>query len=870
MSRAEHERLFSHHQKASNWKNWGPYLSERSWATVREDESLDGDVWKGFPHDLARSRVYRWGEDGIGGLSDRFQRICLSFAFWNGKDRILKERLFGLTSTEGNHGEDVKECYYYLDSTPTHSYMKMLYKYPQEAFPYEKLVEENAKRTLEDKEFELLDTGIFEENRYFDILIEYAKENEEDILAKISITNRASNESALHFIPQIWFRNTWKWGYEKGPTGDDGGKPYLHRLDERSCIALNHSAAGNYFFYFDGAAECLFTENEPNQKEAFHKYIVEGNKQAVKPKTEGTKACVHYFCSIQPGKTATFKLRLCNHELVEPFKNFDLTFKNRIEEADQFYSEIQNPKINSELKNIQRQAFAGMLWNKQLYYLDQEQWKNGDPQHPILRKRERNADWDNFFAFDVISMPDKWEFPYFCAWDLAFHCIPLVLVDPDFAKRQLTLMTREWYMHPSGQLPSYEWSFSDVNPPVHAWAIWRTYKIDAKTYEKEDRAFLEGTFHKLLLNFTWWINKKDIEGNNLFQGGFLGMDNISIFDRSRILPTGGHIDQSDGSAWMSFYCILMMKIALHLSANEPVYQDIATKFFEHFLRIANAMTNIGRHGLSLWDEKDGFFYDMLHLPNGKVEPLKVRSLVGLLPLLGVETFEHDLLEKSPIFTRRAEWFVSKHRHDTYNLPCFHHEGRDKRRLLSILTKEKLVRVLHYMLDETEFLSPYGIRSVSQVHRKHPFPFHVNGTPYEVKYVPGDSDNRLFGGNSNWRGPLWFPINFLIIESLQKYFHYYGDDLKVEFPTGSGHYLNLWDVSIELSKRMIQLFLPDQQGHRPIYGKQTKLQSDPHFKEYLLFHEFFNGDTGEGLGASHQTGWTGLIAKLIQQSGELII
>lgn len=868
MSRAEHERLFSHHQKTSNWKNWGPYLSERSWATVREDDSADGDVWKGFPHDIARSKVYRWGEDGIGGLSDRFQRICLSFAFWNGKDRILKERLFGLTNVEGNHGEDVKECYYYLDSTPTHSYMKMLYKYPQEAFPYEKLVEENGKRTLHDSEFELLDTGIFNENRYFDIWIEYAKENEEDILAKVSITNRGPNEWTLHVMPQIWFRNTWAWGYEKGPTGDDGGKPHLRRLDS-PCIALNHSAAGAHFLYFDGAPECLFTENETDRKDAFHRYVIHGDKQALNAKNEGTKACMHYFASIQPGQTAVFKLRLCNKELATPFNNFDSIFQNRIQEADQFYSEIQNPKISPELKKIQRQAFAGMLWNKQLYYLDQEQWKKGDPHHPILRKMARNADWDNFFAFDVISMPDKWEYPYFCAWDLAFHCISLVLVDPDFAKRQLVLMTREWYMHPSGQLPAHEWSFSDVNPPVHAWAIWRTYKIDAKTYEKEDRGFLEGTFHKLLLNFTWWVNKKDVEGNNLFQGGFLGMDNISIFDRSRLLPTGGHIDQSDGSAWMSFYCILMMKIALHLSAGEPVYQDIATKFFEHFIRIANAMTNIGGQGFSLWDEKDGFFYDMLHLPNGKMEPLKVRSLVGLLPLLGVETFEHDLIEKSPTFIRRAEWFVSKRRQDTYNLPCFYHEGQDRRRLLSILTKERLISVLRYMLDEKEFLSPYGLRSVSQYHREHPFTFHANGTPYEVKYEPAESNNKLFGGNSNWRGPLWFPINFLIIESLQKYHHYYGDDLKVEFPTGSGHYLNLWDVSIELSKRLIRLFLPDQQGNRPIYGKQTKFQTDPHFKEQILFHEFFNGDTGEGLGASHQTGWTGLIAKLVQQSGEFV-
>lgn len=868
MKSKEHERLFSHHKKTSNWKNWGPYLSDRAWGTVREDISFDGDVWNSFPHDQARSRVYRWGDDGIGGITDRFGRICFSFAFWNEKDPILKERFFGLTNTQGNHGEDVKEIYYHLDCTPTHSYMKMLYKYPQTTFPYERLIQENAKRSLQDKEFELIDTGIFEGNRYFDIYIEYAKESEEDILAKVSILNLGKEEAAIHLLPQIWFRNTWKWGYENGPTGDDGKKPQLRAISQNA-LQLEHSSDGTYYLYFEKEPEFLFTENETDKKDAFHQFLVHGKRNYLNSKNEGTKACGHYKTLIPPNQTAVFRLRLSKEKLSNPFQDHDKIFAERIQEADAFYAEVQEPKLNEELKKIQRLAFSGMLWSKQLYYLDQNQWENGDPLFPIKRNNKRNDDWNNFFAFDVLSMSDKWEYPYFCAWDMAFHCISMVLIDPDFAKRQLILMTREWYMHPSGQLPAHEWSFSDVNPPVHAWAIWRTYKIDEKTYQKADREFLEGVFHKLLINFTWWVNKKDIEGNNLFQGGFLGMDNISIFDRSRTLPTGGHIDQSDGSAWMAFYCILMMKIALHLSVEERIYQDIATKFFEHFIRIAIAMTNIGREGISLWNEEDKFFYDVLHLPNGSMTPLKVRSLVGLLPLFAVETIPPELVEKAPIFMRRAEWFVSKHPKECYNLPCFHREGEGKRRLLSILTQEKLISVLKYMLDEKEFLSPYGIRSISAYHGEHPYSLHINGGQYDIKYVPGDSDNRIYGGNSNWRGPLWFPINFLIIESLQKFHHYYGDKLKVEFPTGSGHFMNLWDVSQELSKRLMRLFLPDDKGNRPIYGKQQKFQTDPHFKEHILFYEFFHGDTGEGLGASHQTGWTALVAKLIQQSGTLI-
>ncbi|MCI0382182.1 MAG: glucosidase [Chlamydiae bacterium] len=877
-SNPEFKRLYSHHARKANWKNWGPYLSERSWATVREDRSATGDVWNSFSHDLARSKVYRWGEDGLGGISDRFQHICFSYALWNGRDPILKERLFGLTGPEGNHGEDVKELYFYLDSTPTHSYMKMLYKYPQEPFPYSELIQESRQRSLQDPEYELWDTKIFSQNLYFDLFFEYAKANEDDILCRITAINRASEKKELYLLPQVWFRNTWKWGYEKGPTGDEKGKPILKL--ENSHLKLDHPASGTYYFYAKKLENFFFTENETNQlklygianstnyvKDAFHRYLIEGEKTSVKPRNEGTKACLISHFWLDPEEKISLDFRLTKNTLEKPFKTFDQILEKRKKEADLFYEFIQPKNLRIDLKKIQRQAFAGMLFSKQLYYLDQEQWKGGDPLYPIKRDEPRNPDWDHLTTFDILSVPDKWEYPYLCSWDLAFHAVPLVLVDPDFAKRQLILMTREWYMHPSGQIPAYEWSFSDVNPPVHAWAIWRAYKIDGKMYGKLDRAFLEGTFHKLLLNFTWWVNKKDVEGNNVFQGGFLGMDNISVFDRSRSLPTGGRIDQSDGSAWMSFYCIIMMKIALHLSDEEPVYQDIATKFFEHFLRIASAMTNCGGKGYSLWNEEDGFFYDVLHLPNQNIVPLKVRSLVGLIPLLAVETMEADLLEKCPIFTRRMSWFISKKPSVSFNLACIYKEGVNKRRLLSIVTEDKLRRVLHYMLDEEEFLSPYGIRSISKYHEKNPFVFEADGHRCEVKYVPGESNNRLFGGNSNWRGPIWFPINFLIIESLQKFHHYFGEQFKVEFPTGSGNLITLWEVGEELSKRLIRLFLENEEGKRPIFGKYPKIEEDQNFKDLFLFFEYFHGENGSGLGASHQTGWTGLIAKLIQQVGE---
>lgn len=859
---SEQKRLLAHRKRKANWKQWGPYLSERAWGTVREDYG-QGSPWESFPFEQAHKRPFRWGEDGLGGFCDRLQSICMAFSFWNGEDPILKERLFGLTPLQGNHGEDVKECYYYLDATPTSSYCKMLYRYPQKAFPYKQLRFENQKRGLNDPEFELNDTGIFDEERFFDILIEHAKEDREEIVIRLTATNLGPSSATLTILPTIWFRNTWKWGYENGLTGSHETKPHLFLEDDH--LKLNHALAGSYYFYVKDANDYLFCENDQDMaysKDAFHRFVIHGETGAVNPEKKGTKATSVLTYNIEPKKSVQILCRLTRKKRNAPFHKIDKVFKKRIEEADHFYTTIQNPNLSNELCQIQRQAFAGLLFSKQFYYLDQHQWLKGDPNYPSKRTENRNQDWEHLASLDLLSMPDKWEYPYFCGWDSAFHCIPMVLVDPDFAKRQLTLMTREWYMHPNGQFPAYEWAFSDVNPPVHAWALWRTYKIDAKKYGKEDRPFLEANFHKLLLNFTWWVNKKDTDGNNVFQGGFLGMDNISVFNRSRDLPTGGHIDQSDGTAWMSFFCISMIKIAVHLAEIEPIYQDMATKFFEHFLRIASAMTKCGgKEGESLWDEEDGFFYDLLHSPKGEIIHLKVRSLVGLLPLLAVETIEPNLLEKMPVFKRRMSWFVEKRPDVSCNLPCLFEGGSHGRRLLSIVTKDQLTKILHYMLDEEEFLSPYGIRSVSKYHEKNPYSFNVNSNTYEVKYIPAESNNEMFGGNSNWRGPIWFPINFLLIEALQRFHHYYGDDFKVEFPTGSGNFLNLWDVAKELSTRLIRIFLPDESGKRPVFGSENK-------HPYVLFHEYFHGETGRGLGASHQTGWTALIAKLIQQSGEL--
>jgi hypothetical protein len=884
---AEYGRLAEYRERRSNWKKWGPYLSERAWGTVREDYSENGIVWDYFPHEHARCRAYRWNEDGLAGICDRYQYICFAVALWNGRDPILKERLFGLNGIEGNHGEDVKEYYFYLDSSPTHSYMKMLYKYPQSEFPYADLVAQNRMRGPEEPEYELLDTGVFKDNRYFDVFVEYAKADQEDILIKIAAVNRGPAPAICHILPTLWFRNTWSWGYPDGPQGDVAGKPRLRRISGtpgESRVEAVHPAAGRYYLYAENSPELIFTENETNTvrlyglpdagnyvKDAFHRYLVEGRKTAVNPQLEGTRMAALYNGVIAPGKSMTLRLRLCREAIDGAFREFEEIFAKRLDETDKFYSAIQKPGLGEEQRKVQRQAFAGMLWSKQLYYYHLEQWLEGDPgvaPPPAARKNGRNHGWEHLNNFDLISMPDKWEYPWYAGWDLAFHCIPLALVDADFAKRQLELMAREWYMHPNGQLPAYEWSFGDVNPPVHAWAAWRVYKIEARQRGKADRSFLEGMFHKLLLNFTWWVNKKDAEGKNVFQGGFLGLDNISVFDRSAPLPTGGHLDQSDATSWMAFYCLVMLKIALELAGQNKVYQDSASKFFEHFLRIARAMTSECRDELSLWDEEDGFFYDALHLPDGRMIPLKVRSLVGLMPLLAVETLDHDLMEANPDFARRLEWFFKNRAYlrDQGNVACVKTPGEKSRRLLSILNRDRLVKVLGRMLDESEFLSPFGIRSLSKHHRDHPYVFHVNGRTHTISYQAAESQDRLFGGNSNWRGPVWFPINYLIIESLQKFHHYYGQSLTVECPTGSGRMATLAQVAAFLSRRLEKLFLPDEEGARPIYGSKEIFQNDPHWRELVLFHEYFNGESGEGLGAAHQTGWTGLVAKLIQQSG----
>ncbi|MDJ0784820.1 MAG: hypothetical protein QNJ22_22840 [Desulfosarcinaceae bacterium] len=892
---AEHQRLEAHRNRSANWKKWGPYLSERAWGTVREDYSGDGAAWNYFPHDHARSRAFRWGEDGIAGLSDRHQYICFALALWNHHDPILKERLFGLTGSQGNHGEDVKEYYYYLDATPTHSYLKMLYKYPQAAYPYAALETENRRRSVHDFEFELLDTGIFEARRYFDICVEYAKVDVDDILISITAHNRADASAPLDLLPTIWFRNTWSWGYPEGPMGDVPQRPQLLPIDSDDGVPglhLTHPTAGEYFLYADADAaqqppRLLFTENETNHarlgggpndrpytKDAFHRHVIDADAGAVNPHREGTKAAVWYRLTVPGQAKRRLRLRLSAAPLTSPLDGFADNLAARVAEADAFYAAIQRPDLTEDHRRVQRQALAGMIWTKQFYYYNVEQWLHGDPvpdtpSPPPSRLQGRNHRWEHLNNFDIISMPDKWEYPWYAAWDLAFHAIPLALVDADFAKRQLDLMAREWYMHPNGALPAYEWQFGDVNPPVHAWAALRVYKIDAKQQGVADRHFLEGIFHKLLMNFTWWVNKKDSEGRNVFQGGFLGLDNISVFDRSAPLPTGGHIDQSDGTAWMGFYSLVMLKIALELSKTDPVYQDTASKFFEHFLRIARAMTGNLRGGLSLWNEEDGFFYDALHLPSGHFIPLKVRSLVGLMPLLAVETLDHELIASLPIFERRLNWFFEnrKYLRDSGDVACVREQGQQSRRLLSIVNRQRLIRVLAPMLDEAEFLSPFGIRSLSKFHQAHPYAFHVNGQAHTIDYQPAESRSSLFGGNSNWRGPIWFPINYLLIESLQKFHHYYGDTLTVAFPTGSENQLTLGEVATELSRRLIHLFLRNGEGERPIYGGQRIFQEDPHWRDLILFNEYFHGDNGAGLGASHQTGWTGLVAKLIQQSGE---
>ena len=876
---AEHKRLAEYRNRESNWKHWGPYLSERAWGTVREDYSPYGSAWDYFPHDHARSRAYRWNEDGLAGISDRNQYMCFALALWNGKDAILKERLFGLTGPEGNHGEDVKEYYYYLDSTPTHSYMRMLYKYPQAAFPYGDLVQENRRRGHHDDEYELVDTGIFDDGRYFDVLIDYAKGGENDILVKIEVVNRGEDSAEIHLLPTLWFRNTWSWGYENGPMGDVPGKPQLFQSAPQT-VQADHPCLGSYYLHADGADNIIFTENEtnnerlfgaanasPRTKDAFHRYIINGDANAIDPDKHGTKCAALYRRTVPAGESVSIRLRLTTKTLVAPFQQFNTLYKKRYAEAGEFYASIQNQVCSDDERRVQRQAYAGMLWSKQLFYYDINQWLDGDPGTPAppeSRKTGRNNDWRHLHNFDIISMPDKWEYPWYAAWDLAFHCIPLVLVDPEFAKRQLILMTREWYLHPNGQMPAYEWAFGDVNPPVHAWGAWRVYKIDAKQSGKPDRAFLEAVFHKLLLNFTWWVNRKDKDGNNVFQGGFLGLDNISLFDRSAELPTGGHIDQADGTSWMAFYSLIMLRIALELAKDNPVYQDLATKFYEHFLAIATQI-NFGFDGHGLWDDTDGFYYDVLHTPDGRKAPLRVRSLVGLMALLATETLDPEIMEQMAIFTRRMDWFVKNRPHLATNIADSEIPGEGRRRLLAILTRERLASILRYMLDENEFLSPYGIRSLSKIHET-PYELHIDGETFSIAYQPAESRSGLFGGNSNWRGPIWFPLNYILIESLQKFHHYYGDDFTVELPTGSGNWVTLDKVAQDLSQRLTRIFTRNPDEQRAVYGQHQLFQNDPAWRDLILFYEFFHGDTGRGLGASHQTGWTGLVAKLIQQAG----
>ena len=867
---AEAQRLEDSRTRTKHWKRWGPYLSERAWGTVREDYSQYGTAWDYLPHDHARSRAYRWNEDGIAGISDRHQKICFALALWNGHDPIIKERLFGLTGSEGNHGEDVKEYYFYLDSTPTHSYMKYLYKYPQEAFPYAQLVEENRKRGKLAPEFELIDTGVFDDDRYFDVFVEYAKADVEDILIKITAVNRGSEAAQLNLLPTIWFRNTWSWKR-------DVPKPLLRR--SANAIELSDAELGLRWLHFEGNPELLFTENETNAqrlfnapnaspfvKDSINNYIVHRDREAVNPKAEGTKAAANYSLVIQPGKSATIRLRLTNQE--KAATDFDSVFDKRVQDANEFYATVIPDDLSDDARLVMRQSLAGLLWSKQFYHYVVEDWLEGDPatpKPPQERGKGRNRDWKHLYNADVISMPDKWEYPWYAAWDLAFHCIPLALVDAEFAKEQLVLMLREWYMHPNGQLPAYEWAFGDVNPPVHAWAAWRVYKIDKKQRGIGDTLFLKRVFQKLLLNFTWWVNRKDADGMNIFQGGFLGLDNIGVFDRSAPLPTGGHIAQSDGTSWMAMYALNLLAIAMELAKEDAAYEDVASKFWEHFLHIARAMNNRGDEEIRLWDDHDGFFYDVLHLPQDKPLPMKVRSMVGLIPLFAVETLEPELLEQLSGFKRRMEWFIDNRTDLIGNVACMRTMGSAERRLLSIVNRDQLIRVLKFMLDEREFLSPYGIRAISRFHKAQPYVLQVNGTQHRVDYEPAESSNGLFGGNSNWRGPIWFPLNYLLIESLQKFYHYLGPDFKVECPTGSGQMMNLWEVAAELSRRLSQIFLRESSGRRPVFGPVEKFQSDPNWRDLVPFHEYFHGDSGMGIGASHQTGWTGLVAKLLQQN-----
>ncbi len=873
----EHQRLEEDASRRKNWKRWGPYLAERQWGTVREDYSGDGEAWKYFPFEQAAARAYRWGEDGLLGLTDRECRLCFALALWNGRDPILKERLFGLTGPEGNHGEDVKEEYFYTASTPTHSHLRARYHYPQAEFPYAKLREENARRGRDEPEFELADTGVFAEDRFFEVAVEYAKAGPDDILIELTVTNRGPEPARLHVLPTLWFRNNWSWGCRHE------GSEVRPRLQQAGpgLVVADHATLGRFYWQVDrlpgGPAPLLFTENvtnarklfnsgntAPQVKDAFQEYVVHGRKDAVNPERQGTKAAALGVFDLGAGESATWRARLTGGKAPpEPFgAGFGKIVDGRRSEADEFYAAVLPEGLGAEERHVARQALAGLLWSKQFYHFIVEDWVAGDPgqpQPPRRRARGRNHDWPHLYSRDILSMPDKWEYPWFAAWDLAFHMIPFARVDPHFAKEQLNLLLREWYMHPNGQIPAYEWNFSDVNPPVHAWACWRVYKMTGARGAR-DRVFLARVFQKLVVNFTWWVNRKDPSGRHLFSGGFLGLDNIGVFDRSKPLPTGGHLEQADGTAWMAFYCATMLAIALELAEHDPAYEDIASKFFEHFVAIADAMNNLG--GSGLWHEEDGFYYDQLLL-DGKSFPLRLRSMVGLIPLFAVEFIDDARLDRLPGFARRTRWFL-ENRPDLAGRISYMAAGGSEqgRRLLAIPSRERLERMLRYVFDEREFLSPHGVRSLSRVYLDDPFVLQAGGGRYEVRYVPGESDSWLFGGNSNWRGPIWLPTNFLLIEALERYHHFYGDTLKVEFPTGSGRRVTLQEAADELARRLNRLFLPGAGGLRPCHGPSPRYGPDGPCGGLVLFHEYFHGETGEGLGASHQTGWTALIARLI--------
>jgi hypothetical protein len=868
---AEQKRLNDAREAGIPWKKWGPYLSERQWGTVREDYSTDGNAWDYFSHDQSRSRAYRWGEDGLGGISDDKQRLCFALALWNGRDPILKERLYGLTNSEGNHGEDVKEYYFYVDSTPTHSYMKYLYKYPQREFPYRDLVETNRRRSREEFEYELIDTGVFNEDRYFDVVLEYAKADPEDIQIKVTVHNRGPEAAQLHLLPTLWFRNTWSWG-------ESDRRPSL-REAAPGIIEASHAELGRYVLTCEGSPNLLFTENESNAqrlwgqpspspyvKDAFHACVVSGDQNAVNPAKVGTKAAAHYVLDVPAGGSQTIRLRLATESARAPFQEFDGIVASRIADADEFYRRISPQVFTEDERRLHRQALAGMLWGKQYYYFDLEQWLTEHNSHPLLEVAKggvRNTEWFHMLNADVISMPDKWEYPWYAAWDLAFHTIGLALVDFDFAKDQLLLMLRNLYFHPNGQIPAYEWNFSDVNPPVHAWATVYLYKME-RTLGRADIRFLERSFQGLMLNFNWWVNRKDPSGRNVFAGGFLGLDNIGVFDRSAQLPTGGSLEQADGTAWMAFYCQCMLEMALILCEYDPMYEEVAFKFVQHFMWISYAMDRIGDHHDEMWDEQDGFFYDLLRLPDGQSMRLKVRSMVGLLPLCASTVFEANAAKDYPKLMEMIGLFRTRHPELVSHVAPIDGSfiGVKDRRLLSILNKKKLERVLSYMLDEKEFLGPYGIRSLSRYHLDHPFSFFVGGQEYTVKYLPAESNTGMFGGNSNWRGPVWMPVNALILRALLNLYSFYGDEFTVECPTGSGQRMTLFEVGQEISRRLAGTFLRDANGQRPVYGGTTKFQDDPHWRDLILFYEYFHGDNGAGLGASHQTGWTGLIAPIL--------